>query len=96
MTKQRYEITQEQQEVLDNHPNMKPVSFLDDGDLLILEKGYLCNAPYEGRHLSSYEPCIVSTHGNIHGVIPHYELSHDLSRPFQGRQAGEEVTSGPQ
>lgn len=96
MTTPRYEITDEQQEVLDIYPDMKPVSFLDDGDLLVLESFYLYYPPPERRRLVNYEPGVVSTHGNVHGVCAHYELSHDLSKPFTGRPAGEEVTGGPQ
>jgi hypothetical protein len=91
MTTQRYEITDEQHYILDKNRYIKPVSFLDDGDLLILEPTDPMTAPYEGGRLALYQAYVLTVDGDIQGMSYHHERHHDLSAPWRPPQADQPV-----
>ena len=94
MTTQRYVITDEQQYLLDKNPQFEPVSFLDDGDLLVLQKTSPLTAPYEGGSLATYRPYIITLDGRVQGVSYHHERYHSLDSPLEGRRAAQPPAAG--
>ena len=95
MTTKRYEITDEQQYLLDKNPQLEPVSFLDDGDLLVLQKTSPLTAPYEGGSLATYRPYIITLDGRVQGVSYHHEHYHALDDLLESRQAERDVWVTP-
>ena len=94
MTTPRYEITDEQQKILDRNTYFKPASFLDDGDLLVLVLAMHGREITEGGWPAIYRPYVLTVNGKVQGISYHHCHYHDLSKPFTGRQAGEESTGG--
>jgi len=86
MTEKSHQITDEQQKFLENNPYFKPVSFLDDGDLLILDPRYQDTPPPHEGYPAPHKVYVLTWLGVVQGAYYHFTHFHDLSQPVTSRQ----------
>jgi len=81
MTHLPFRYTPEQQQTLEENDRFIPASFLADGDLLILEDAGPMGGRYEGAHIATHYPWILTREGQVQGISRHYQNFHDLTVP---------------
>ncbi len=77
-------ISKEQREVLEDCPHLHPFSFLDDGDLLVVEDAGAANPAVETSSLVAWTVWILTRDGTIQSIMDHIELRHDYLKEKPG------------
>lgn len=85
MNYEPYTITKEQRDLFDLNPHLYPVSFLDDGDLLVVESIGDIERDGSGTVPQLWMTWLVKRNGQRVNILDHYDNDHDMQTIKLGR-----------